>query len=523
MSTNSFTQRTTNDFSSPIISPTNEQTKMDHIIQLSNENLKSQISLLQDRVKYYETDYFKNASNLTSQIKQLSLREENLKQELLTKNSIIQQQEQQISFLQNHIQSNLNNRPRSNSPFANRYSKEPVNIKLTDQTKSKDEIINYLIALLKEYSLEISRLKQEVAYFNGVTSCSYNYEDLYFKQSSQINSDISSISKWVNDNIFSIMNIPKEVNVQKENAINDTHTAANVSSVNFDQLKGMLEQTKNAISELKYQVSEKEKLTINLKQVIDELRNEKEMLSKQQVTLTQQIEHLKQECEYKSNECLIQNATSTEFKHFLISLYSRLTSELNKLKGEGFTALTFKPLSNETQLGVHDIENLLSSIIDTFVDTLNEQVIRVRLTKAENEKQSYTQSKQLNEAEKELYQAKLRIDEQANFLITLNGENQDLKNTNDTLRRHLEHSERDKFEINNDYAKLQDEFNHNLKHSDQKWRELLLEKQNCERLLALVMDENKLLHKQLRYGNDCNININNSNRNFTYNLSANNI
>lgn len=521
MSKSNFTQRTTNDFSSPIVSSTNDISKIDQNIHLANENLKSQISLLQDKIKYYETDYFKNTSNLTSQIKQLSLREENLKQELLTKNSIIQQQEQQIRFLQSQIQSHLNNRPRSNSPFINRYSKEYFNIKLTDQSKSKEEIINELIALLKEYSLEISRLKQEVAYFNGVTNSSYNYEDLYFKQSSQINNDINNINKWINDNIFSIMNIPKEINTHKENVIHDISTTANVNLVNFDQMKGMLEQTKNAINELKYQVTEKEKLNINLKQVIDELRNEKEILSKQQVTLTQQINNLKQECEYKSNECLIQNATSTEFKHFLISLYSRLTSEITKLKNEGITSLTFKPVSNEKKFEVHDIENLLSSVIDSLIDTLNEQVIKIKLTKAENEKQSYTQSKQLNEAEKELYQAKLRIDEQANFLLTLNGENQDLKNTNDSLRRHLEHSERDKFEINNDYVKLQDEFNHNLKHTDQKWRELLLEKQNCERLLALVMDENKILHKQLRYGNDYH--NNNSNRNFTYNLSDNNI
>ena len=101
-----------------------------------------------------------------------------------------------------------------------------------------------------------------------------------------------------------------------------------------------------------------------------------------------------------SNECLIQNATSTEFKHFLISLYSRLTSEITKLKTEGITSLTFKPVSNETKLEVHDIENLLSSVIDSLIDTLNEQVIKIKLAKAENEKQSYTQSKQLNEAEK---------------------------------------------------------------------------------------------------------------------------
>lgn len=348
MSKSNFTQRTTNDFSSPIVSSSNDISKIDQNIHLANENLKSQISLLQDKVKYYETDYFKNTSNLSSQIKQLSLREENLKQELLTKNSIIQQQEQQIRFLQSQIQSHLNNRPRNNSPFINRYSKEYFNIKLTDQSKSKEEIINELIALLKEYSLEISRLKQEVAYFNGVTNSSYNYEDLYFKQSSQINNDINNINKWINDNIFSMINISKEINTHKENVIHDISTTANASLVNFDQLKGMLEQTKNAINELKYQVNEKEKLNINLKQVIDELRNEKEMLSKQQVNLTQQINNLKQECEYKSNECLIQNATSTEFKHFLISLYSRLTSEITKLKTEGITSLTFKPVDRKS-------------------------------------------------------------------------------------------------------------------------------------------------------------------------------
>ena len=126
---------------------------MEDNIQLQIDNYLKQITVLQDKIAYFENDYFTRTSNLNNQIQQYTLNESKLKQQL-------QDQENENNYLKQQLNEMENNIIYFKEEIKKLNTLHNQN-QMKFQTESTNKQINDLVALLRQYSNEIAVLQKE--------------------------------------------------------------------------------------------------------------------------------------------------------------------------------------------------------------------------------------------------------------------------------------------------------------------------------------------------------------------------
>ena len=263
---------------------------MEENLKAKNKTLQKKITLLTGRIKVYENEYFEKTNKLNNQIKDFGLIEMNYKNQIENQNSIIEQLkienkvlksqikelEEKIVILKKEVKNayriNLKNENKIGQKNRN-YSHNKI-IEVPKLIFKEKEVENPeterkmrdLIYLIKQYSKEISKLKNEninlsknLSFNESSLSKSLNYNNLsiYYNDSflmpiaTFINKEINLINQWIDtymgDNYDNNYDIPSLIN-DSNNSFSKIHENNNLNTklidyLQFDLLKNTLEKS----------------------------------------------------------------------------------------------------------------------------------------------------------------------------------------------------------------------------------------------------------------------------------------
>ena len=504
-----------------------KMTPLEATLQLQNKNYQDQIQVLQEKVNYYETDYFTKTTNLTNQIKNFGITEKKLKKEINDKNITISKYEKENKYLKSQIcemeksvlyfkkevkelyNSRQNNYqiPQKDSNNHEYIKKQCVNQINTIEYDSK---IRELIGLLKQYSDEISKLKNENIslnqalsnyvhnpptprdnkesfnenelrtmnmHQNSISSCTCTCNNvsnenemnkIIVDMSTIINNELLFITQWIDTYLGN--NYDKHFEVP---SLLGENNEANYFNVNFDMLKSSLENSRNRINhELNYQensvqemksmLSQSEIKNASLKSELSELRRKLYLVNENELKVRDILDSNDKQIKIQNEKINTLDMTiekmKKEYGEYLDNLYKIISDEINSvLHDNNFQAFH----SNIICIGKDDcysnkksIELVLSSNFDKLIQFLNELKYDYIKTKNENFKflteninTNSSSSENLIFINNELTKANQRIGEQEDLISKLQSENNLLKNQIDFIEQNNLLKQKNQYDI----------------------------------------------------------------------------
>jgi hypothetical protein len=170
---------------------------------VNEENLKNQVKILQNkitiltkRINIYENEYFTKNQYFTEQMKNFGIIEKNYKNQIDNLNLSIEELKKENEILKRKIGKNINNENERNLSNHKIIEYEINNLENQKQ-------VNNLINLVREYSKEISKLKEENFNLKNETynNNMLNQNNLNYKNNDYI---IMHISNYINNELYLI-------------------------------------------------------------------------------------------------------------------------------------------------------------------------------------------------------------------------------------------------------------------------------------------------------------------------------
>ena len=370
---------------------------MEDNLQLQIDNYLKQITVLQDKIAYFENDYFTRTSNLNNQIQQYTINESKLKQQLQDRENENNYLKQQLSEMENSII----------------YFKEEIKKlnalhnqnQMKYQTENPNKQVNDLVTLLRQYSNEIAALQNEnlslkQALTNNINKftlneSSYNQtnEQLFGEIITYLNNEFMLIVQWIDTYIGNNYDINYEV----PSLFTEHHETENhiYSYFNLDSIKDCLENVRSKITnefnvqnthiyELKELLSQYKNKNANLKLEIAELYQKLQQNKSNVYGVLNNSEHLQTQSDKISKLELSLTNNQSDFISFLENMYTLISNELNSiLKDVNYKCFhdTIRSVDldimndlngKKVQYDVRNLQYLVSNAFDKLIRFLDE-------------------------------------------------------------------------------------------------------------------------------------------------------
>ena len=273
----------------------NTQILLEENLKNQNKNLQNQITVLTGRIKVYENDYLEKTKSLTNQIKNFSITEMNYKNEIENKNKIILKLQNENKYLKEQINemeeiflslkkevksllinqtlnnnnnknkiNNMNIRKRSYS--TNKIITVPKLVVKEKDNSENERRINELVNIVKQYSKEIAKLKEEnlnlsqsLNNYNNLnnntnSTLTQNDDSLLMKIANIINSELYLITQWIEtymgDDYDKNFEVPSLFNDGENNFNEDDFINKINNCIQINNLKNCLEKSRIKINSI---------------------------------------------------------------------------------------------------------------------------------------------------------------------------------------------------------------------------------------------------------------------------------
>ena len=402
----------------------NNKKSFEEKLMFQNKNLQNKIVVLTERIKVYENEYLEKTNYLTEQIKNFNVIEMNYKNQIDNQNLIIEQLEKENQELKNQINEidlNRKNNKKENITGKIYYNKINIPTQNINENENKniesENQVSDLINLIKEYSKEISKLKQENF---DLKSNKNNFNELYNQNdmnlynnndsiiiaiSNYVNKEINLINQWIDtymgeyyDKNYPILSLLNE-EINESNNKNILYSQLK-NCLQFDLLKNTLENSRNKINnylnqnetnviEYKILLKKLESRNLELKNELNNLKQELFNLNNNRFINEEQInqnKNIKLINEFKSNL----NQSKVYNEKYLNSLYEMISKELNDtLKDFHFKAFQDKLINNYENF--NNIKEKLNDSLDKLIQF--NQYLKYDYVKTKEENLNYLNEK----------------------------------------------------------------------------------------------------------------------------------
>ena len=367
---------------------------------VNEENLKNQVKILQNkitiltkRINIYENEYFTKNQYFTEQIKNFGIIEKNYKNQIDNLNLSIEELKKENEILKRKIGKNINNENERNLSNHKIIEYEINNLENQKQ-------VNNLINLVREYSKEISKLKEENFNLKNETynNNMLNQNNLNYKNndyiimhiSNYINNELNLITQWIDTYIGDYYDKNYEVPslLNDDSFYNDNLIFKLKNYLQIDLLKHTLEKSRNNINCL---LNQNEKNLIEYKNLFKQIENQNFKLKNELSDLKRQLMDLNYGKNVENNNRTNENENN-KLKSILIKskemndkylneIYLIISNELNDiLKDFNFQFFHNKIISNNF-IHFNNLNEMLNNSLDCliqFIQSLKYDYIKIK-------------------------------------------------------------------------------------------------------------------------------------------------
>ena len=367
---------------------------------VNEENLKNQVKILQNkitiltkRINIYENEYFTKNQYFTEQIKNFGIIEKNYKNQIANLNLSIEELKKENEILKRKIGKNINNENERNLSNHKIIEYEINNLENQKQ-------VNNLINLVREYSKEISKLKEEnfnlknETYNNNLlnqNNLNYKNNDYIIMHiSNYINNELNLITQWIDTYIGDYYDKNYEVPslLNDDSFYNDNLIFKLKNYLQIDLLKHTLEKSRNNINCL---LNQNEKNLIEYKNLFKQIENQNFKLKNELSDLKRQLMDLNYGKNVENNNRTNENENK-KLKSILIKskemndkylneIYLIISNELNDiLKDFNFQFFHNKIISNNF-IHFNNLNEMLNNSLDCliqFIQSLKYDYIKIK-------------------------------------------------------------------------------------------------------------------------------------------------
>ena len=367
---------------------------------VNEENLKNQVKILQNkitiltkRINIYENEYFTKNQYFTEQIKNFGIIEKNYKNQIDNLNLSIEELKKENEILKRKIGKNINNENERNLSNHKIIEYEINNLENQKQ-------VNNLINLVREYSKEISKLKEENFNLKNETynNNMLNQNNLNYKNndyiimhiSNYINNELYLINQWIDTYIGDYYDKNYEVPslLNDDSFYNDNLIFKLKNYLQIDLLKHTLEKSRNNINCL---LNQNEKNLIEYKNLFKQIENQNFKLKNELSDLKKQLMDLNYGKNVENNNRTNENENN-KLKSILIKskemndkylneIYLIISNELNDiLKDFNFQFFHNKIISNNF-INFNNLNEMLNNSLDCliqFIQSLKYDYIKIK-------------------------------------------------------------------------------------------------------------------------------------------------
>ena len=367
---------------------------------VNEENLKNQVKILQNkitiltkRINIYENEYFTKNQYFTEQIKNFGIIEKNYKNQIDNLNLSIEELKKENEILKRKIGKNINNENERNLSNHKIIEYEINNLENQKQ-------VNNLINLVREYSKEISKLKEENFNLKNETykNNMLNQNNLNYKNndyiimhiSNYINNELNLITQWIDTYIGDYYDKNYEVPslLNDDSFYNDNLIFKLKNYLQIDLLKHTLEKSRNNINCL---LNQNEKNLIEYKNLFKQIENQNFKLKNELSDLKRQlmdlnygenVENNNRKNENENNKLKSILIKSKEMNDkYLNEIYLIISNELNDiLKDFNFQFFHNKIISNNF-IHFNNLNEMLNNSLDCliqFIQSLKYDYIKIK-------------------------------------------------------------------------------------------------------------------------------------------------
>ena len=367
---------------------------------VNEENLKNQVKILQNkitiltkRINIYENEYFTKNQYFTEQMKNFGIIEKNYKNQIDNLNLSIEELKKENEILKRKIGKNINNENERNLSNHKIIEYEINNLENQKQ-------VNNLINLVREYSKEISKLKEENFNLKNETynNNMLNQNNLNYKNndyiimhiSNYINNELYLINQWIDTYIGDYYDKNYEVPslLNDDSFCNDNLIFKLKNYLQIDLLKHTLEKSRNNINCL---LNQNEKNLIEYKNLFKQIENQNFKLKNELSDLKRQLMDLNYGKNVENNNRTNENENN-KLKSILIKskemndkylneIYLIISNELNDiLKDFNFQFFHNKIISNNF-INFNNLNEMLNNSLDCliqFIQSLKYDYIKIK-------------------------------------------------------------------------------------------------------------------------------------------------
>ena len=367
---------------------------------VNEENLKNQVKILQNkitiltkRINIYENEYFTKNQYFTEQMKNFGIIEKNYKNQIDNLNLSIEELKKENEILKRKIGKNINNENERNLSNHKIIEYEINNLENQKQ-------VNNLINLVREYSKEISKLKEENFNLKNETynNNMLNQNNLNYKNndyiimhiSNYINNELYLINQWIDTYIGDYYDKNYEVPslLNDDSFYNDNLIFKLKNYLQIDLLKNTLEKSRNNINCL---LNQNEKNLIEYKNLFKQIENQNFKLKNELSDLKRQLMDLNYGKNVENNNRTNENENN-KLKSILIKskemndkylneIYLIISNELNDiLKDFNFQFFHNKIISNNF-INFNNLNEMLNNSLDCliqFIQSLKYDYIKIK-------------------------------------------------------------------------------------------------------------------------------------------------
>ena len=403
----------------------NNNKSLEEKLLFQNQNLQNKIVVLTGRINVYENEYLEKTNYLTEQIKNFNVIEMNYKNQIDNQNRMIEELEKENQELKNQIKEidlQLKNnkkedlKNKNNNNKINNIPKLNFNENENNNFESNNQIRD-LINLIKEYSKEISKLKQEnfdlksnknnFSNFNNQNDMTLNSnnDSIIMSISNYVNNEINLINQWIDtyigdyyDKNYPILSLfSEEINEFNEKNILFSQLK---HCLQFDLLKNTLEKSRNKINnylnqnetnviEYKILLKQTESRNIELKNELNNLKLELMNINKNRFINEEQINQNKNKKIINKFESNL-NQSKDNNEKYLNLLYEMISKELNDtLKDFHFKAFHDKLINNYENF--NNLNDKLNDSLDRLIQF--NQYLKYDYVKTKEENLNYLNEK----------------------------------------------------------------------------------------------------------------------------------
>ena len=510
------------------------KSKTEETLISQNKNLQSQIKILTQKINDYENEYLQKTARLSEQIRKLnsgnatSVKESSKKVQGLQKENVflkqsINEMEKAISYFKKEVKE-LYKVQIKNEALTEQLKDVPSNI-----LKEKDMKIAELVNLVKEYSNEIFKLKEENQNLNeefekaqttnkknaastmNSTSVVNESNQIIGEITAYVNSETNLISQWIEtylgthyDKNFEVPKLTTEIGMD--------YSKNNALVYNFEHLKMSLENARNQInnllnnedtttSEIQSLLTKSELKNTNYKKELAEAKKKIYTLKENEMKLNEIISSNNIKLEKMGNVISsmdsTHNASTAETSNYLNALYQIIHQEINSvLEDQNFkafhTTLLCHPKSSNNSF--KNIQMILNSSLEHFIQFVNEMKYDYLQTKNENVKLLMNEISKTSACTNiDLAENQRIIREKDEVISKLLSENDLLKNQIAITEQNNKVKEKNENENSKKYSLLKEQFDLIKIQSDKNEKDIEMYKQKCQ----LYEEKNKAYEKEI--------------------------